>query len=507
MTLKYLAWDVGIKNLAYSIIEYNLDNKEKTIIDWGVINLMNAVGAIEEDKKGLLCSESNNIGKKCTSRATFLFQNDNARGLCGLHKNMKKYKTETFIDLSTELKCCYEIVKKKENTQTKCIKKATFSKIDNLSVCYCNQHLKIIQKKEPIKVIELKKTKKINVKGQSILDLSKSLYQHLDNLKDIMLNVDEVIIENQPVLKNPTMKTIQILLYSYFVMNGILKNTIKDIAFFSASKKLEAFRDNNNSFFNSVSHLSGQYQINKKLSILFTLEMIKNNKKWFDFFNKHTKKDDLADAYLTNCYYIDKKYNINLEPIKNKIKKDILLDKEIITIDNTTTNITTTDNSINNKDTIKNNLNKPRVIKKTNKEAIKETETKEDIKEDIKEEIKEKTKEKPKNKKKDKSKELDDLEKNIKEKFNIGFNPKTNKEINIEENEKNKNQLPLFILNKMKNKSNSSSNQVKSINNNNNNNTNNNNTNNTNNTNEVKKKYNYFQKNNKFNYFKKNAYK
>jgi hypothetical protein len=322
MKLKYLAWDVGIKNLAYSIIEYNIDNNEKTIIDWGVINLMNVVGANEEEKKGLLCCARNNKGIKCVSKANYLFQNDNSIGLCGLHKNMKKYKTEKFIDLSIELICCYETFKKKENIVVKCSKKATFSVKDKLTLCYCNQHLKMIQKKENIEAIEIKKDKKDSVKGHSILDLSKSLYQHLDSLKDIMLNVDEIIIENQPVLKNPTMKTIQILLYSYFVLNGILKNTVKNISFFSASKKLDAFNDINNTLFNSVSHLSGQYQINKKLSILFTLEMIKNDPKWFAFFNKHQKKDDLADAYLTNCYFIDKKYKNNIEPIKNKTKKN-----------------------------------------------------------------------------------------------------------------------------------------------------------------------------------------
>ena len=99
----------------------------------------------------------------------------------------------------------------------------------------------------------------------------------------------------------------QILLYAYFIMNGILKEKVKNIHFFSASKKLEAFDDVDNKIINTLSHLSGQYQVNKKAAILYTLEMIKQNDKWFKFFNNHQKKDDLADAYLTNCYFIDRK--------------------------------------------------------------------------------------------------------------------------------------------------------------------------------------------------------
>jgi hypothetical protein len=98
-------------------------------------------------------------------------------------------------------------------------------------------------------------------------------------------------------------------------MNGILKDTVKDIHFFSASKKLEAYNDVDDKIIKTLSHLSGQYQVNKKAAILYTLEMIKNNSKWFNFFNTHQKKDDLADAYLTNCYFIDRHF-------KQKLKKD-----------------------------------------------------------------------------------------------------------------------------------------------------------------------------------------
>ena len=36
------------------------------------------------------------------------------------------------------------------------------------------------------------------------------------NLKLLLLDVDGVVIENQPSLKNPKMKSIQMIVYSYF---------------------------------------------------------------------------------------------------------------------------------------------------------------------------------------------------------------------------------------------------------------------------------------------------
>jgi hypothetical protein len=326
--MKFLAWDVGVKNLAYSIIDFDTEKHTKEILEWGIINLMTEVDEEKKEDTSIICCESNSKGKKCEAKAIFLFQSDENKGICRKHRSTNKYKHDVFFDLTQKNVCCYEINNKKENTVTECGKNSTFARKDELTKTYCNQHLKILLAKEPFEIYEIKKEKKEMVRAQSILTLARRLYQHLDKLKDILLNVDEVMIENQPVLKNPTMKTIQILLYGYFIMNGILKEKINDIHFFSASKKLEAYDDVDNKIAKTVSHLNGQYQINKKLAILYTTEMIKNNKTWFEFFNSHHKKDDLADAYLTNCFYIDRKFKINkFKPLSKEEKKQKTIKK------------------------------------------------------------------------------------------------------------------------------------------------------------------------------------
>jgi hypothetical protein len=327
--MKFLAWDIGIKNLAYSLIDFNNNNNNdndnetthKEILEWDIVNLM--VDVDKQPKEGKICCESNASGTKCTTKAVYLFSNDCSRGLCRKHQMMIKYKPHKFLDITEKYICCYEI-----NSDKTCGKTALYSRKDNLLKVYCSQHIKLLQKNENFEVYEMKEDKKELVRTVSVLTLAKRLYQHLDNIKDILLNVDMVIIENQPVLKNPTMKTIQILLYGWFIMNGILTDKVKNINFFSASKKLEAYDDKDDAIGKTVQHLSGQYQMNKKLAILFTNEMIKTNTKWFKFFNSHQKKDDLADAYLTNCYYIDRYFKINKFAPKRKTnkKKEAVLD-------------------------------------------------------------------------------------------------------------------------------------------------------------------------------------
>lgn len=319
--MKFLAWDIGIKNLAYSVINYDDQKTTKTILKWGVINLMES--PTDAPKKVNLCCETSAKGKKCTAKVAFVFNSDPDKGLCKKHRQMIKYKASKFLDITKKITCVYQVKDKLTKEDKKagkpqqyhtCGKTATFCSRKDLTKSYCNQHLKVVRKKDPFEVYEIKVTKKAKAMGQPLLKLSENLFKHLDAKENDFLDLDEVIIENQPVFKNPTMKTIQILLYSWFVMKGYMEDKVKNINFFSASKKLEAYDDQDDKIAKTVMHLGSQYQINKKLAVLYTQEMIKNNPTWKTFFETHKKKDDLADAYLTNCYYIDRE-------IKKKTKK------------------------------------------------------------------------------------------------------------------------------------------------------------------------------------------
>ena len=54
----------------------------------------------------------------------------------------------------------------------------------------------------------------------SYLLIGKNIVEQLDKYNHF-LDVNHVLLENQPALKNPTMKSIQMMIYSYFLINGV----------------------------------------------------------------------------------------------------------------------------------------------------------------------------------------------------------------------------------------------------------------------------------------------
>jgi hypothetical protein len=233
----YIGWDIGIKNLAYCIIE-QLEDSTEIIKELEIINLI-------DDPIIYTCSCFNKNGKNCKSKATY------------------------------------------------------FNKI-NEKIYYCNKHYNLLSTKEKKDVKSIKPPKKC-IK-YSLEELGLRLFKALDN-KSIFSECEYVIIENQPVLKNPTMKSIQIMLYSYFLIKN--KN-MKLIKLVNASNKLKVYKDKiPESDKEIIDKIKDKYRKNKMTAILHASLMIKDNEK-LDYFNSHKKKDDLADAFLMTKYLINK---------------------------------------------------------------------------------------------------------------------------------------------------------------------------------------------------------
>ena len=190
--------------------------------------------------------------------------------------------------------------------------------IKNLSYCLVKSELNNdnINKIEIIDwdIINILKDNE-KVKSINIDELSKRLYIKLSEVfKD--KEFDIVLLENQPVLKNPVMKSVQMLIYGFFLYQktNLIKN-IKLIKLINASNKLKIGLLLNNEFKelkkiidNKDYNTKLKYSINKKKAIDYTLlylDYIKLNS-YKEFFNLHKKKDDLADSFLQSIYYIEK---------------------------------------------------------------------------------------------------------------------------------------------------------------------------------------------------------
>ena len=123
------------------------------------------------------------------------------------------------------------------------------------------------------------------------------------NSKTDFLNHDIICIENQPALKNPTMKSIQMLLYSYFIIEGVCKDPIcSNVQMINARNKLKVYKGEP-----VECKFKEKYKRNKYLSVEYTkLMILEEEQKFIDLFSDSKKKDDLADAYLQGIYYIEK---------------------------------------------------------------------------------------------------------------------------------------------------------------------------------------------------------
>lgn len=185
-----------------------------------------------------------------------------------------------------------------------CTRKAIFLSKDK-KIGFCRMHHKLTD----VECKEIKKTKK---KKEDLITIGSRLINELENRFNNNMVFDNVLLENQPSLKNPTMKSIQIIIYSYFLIKGytIEPKDVKHIQMISATQKnkyCNEYSKNNNNIVKPTTKSS--YNNAKKLAILVTQDLLETNdflNEYLEFFKENKKKDDLADSYLQGLQYLTK---------------------------------------------------------------------------------------------------------------------------------------------------------------------------------------------------------
>lgn len=291
-----LSFDVGIKNLAYSIIKYNEDDKTIKILEWKVINLLKDV--FDNQKK---CD-------KCVKVAHFKSKNDEFH-FCKKHKkNIDKEKPLQLEKFDKKLDKC---------SLDKCKKKVKYL-CNGKKICASH---KVLLLKEYNQNYKLQKIKVLNCKNYPINDLLIKIINIFDERFLHFLLVDIVLIELQPVLKGPRMKTISNHIYSYFLINGVCnsKLNMNNVYYINASNKLKFVKEN-------TIVETKKYKNRKKTAILNTIYVldILDNKEITNLFNLSKKKDDLSDCFLQCLYFLEKSFSFSLEK-KEKINLSIEL--------------------------------------------------------------------------------------------------------------------------------------------------------------------------------------
>lgn len=275
----YLGWDIGIKHLAYALMEYK--DKKINIVDWGIIDLL------EDHDPTKFCSMLTAKQTVCGCKATHKLIQENTF-ICSRHcKSMDKNLIERLPD---KIICCHE----------KCKSIATFHDHVNKKH-YCGKHNKDVPLENLDKITQTTASK------MPLYTLGKMLYRKLDKHPNL-LQAKYICLENQPSTKNPTMKSLQMILYSYFVMKvNMGELVLRDLIMMSAKNKLKLYKNEYGELPSEIVNHKDRYQKNKKSAVYITSKYLENEheEKWRDFYeNNKSKKDDLADAYLMCKFYI-----------------------------------------------------------------------------------------------------------------------------------------------------------------------------------------------------------
>jgi hypothetical protein len=255
-----LTFDIGIKNLAYCLIRCPVINTIKfDILYWGIMDISN-----ENDKKCF----------KCNSKSYYCCKETN-NNYCKKHganiKQKIKIKNSDSFNLQIE------------------------RLIKALTTFYTN-----------------------------IIDMPYSLNMHECDceggiggvvISNSTINKLMVYIENQPVLKNPIMKTISICLYTFFNIKKLqYPHKIKSINFVSATIKTRLpfynFITNNYTVTTKMNKLN-DYKNRKIFCIDIVAEIITQLEcSYYNiiancYYSLSKKKDDLADTLLYILYTIN----------------------------------------------------------------------------------------------------------------------------------------------------------------------------------------------------------
>ena len=277
--MKILSFDIGIKNLAGCIMD-----KERNIYWWDIINLLQA----EKKKCCFVRKFKNGNCAECKKKPEFEFDK---KYYCKDHISEKHSNYHS--NPKSGFKCSHI------NKEKQCIKNAKWSSLDSkihLCTVHYNQYTKV------------KKLPKRNCNTIKIEEIILCMWKVLDQYPHL-LEVDHVVIENQPAKKNKTMKAIADSIFNYFICRGIIdkertKSTIEKVTYISPSNKLKIKEEHTNNALKGKTS-SEKYRIRKKLGIEYCRELLKDNQEKLDYFNLHSKKDDLADSFLQGIYYLD----------------------------------------------------------------------------------------------------------------------------------------------------------------------------------------------------------
>lgn len=262
-----LAFDIGIRNLAFCLQRKNTDLSS------------NPVEVLKWDNYDLLAGQSAQVAKQsaehcssCSSKATY---ESRGRNYCVRHCPMDR---PAFRDLSGNLMKKLPAAKDlRAILQSKGTVNPPKSKGDLL---------KKISEHYSLPILKVKVKKAVDTELTVLHD---GIRRFVLANKESFSSADEILLENQPVLKNPTMKSVQILLFA--TLRDILQPSPPKLRLVHAKMKVEGKKGDEG-------YKERKEGSESKVVSLLQAPYISDPLRWRLHLGQYSKKNDLTDAFL-----------------------------------------------------------------------------------------------------------------------------------------------------------------------------------------------------------------
>jgi hypothetical protein len=248
--MKLISFDVGLRNLAFCILE-GTTRKDVKILHWDLIDVM-AEGAGHGSPKCFKCSKPANWKQE-------------DKYACTVHKTKGKACTKTSLNKKT-----LEALQK-EGSSINIHGTTKKVLVDELYKYYSSKIWKRCVK---------------SCKQGSVVDLAPSIAGSLTSRTSIWTGSHKVIFEQQP---DKRMMAVQAMMHMWFVCHGY------DAKGVSAVHKLTNMV--------TAGDVTKTYKGRKSTGIVHAAALVPSQ--WKDYMMKHPKKDDLADCFLQGLWFME----------------------------------------------------------------------------------------------------------------------------------------------------------------------------------------------------------